>query len=148
VERLARYYAACYVETPGYENRLALRMLASWFDERTAEWMVDECIRAGITTSAFEAGIPTALYMDRESASPCRHAPRHHRPQWTYTTTNVLPKDAPRWYAMRATDSMCSLPTAVTHAGMHMRKMAGLTDQRIPRRGRVIRPTPSGDEGA
>jgi hypothetical protein len=73
VERLARYYAACYVETPGYENRLALRMLASWFDERTAEWMVDECIRAGITMSASVAGIPTVL---RASIPRRAHGPR------------------------------------------------------------------------
>jgi hypothetical protein len=48
-ERLARYYAACYVETPEYESQLALEMLTSWFDERTAEWVADECIRAGNT---------------------------------------------------------------------------------------------------
>jgi hypothetical protein len=157
-ERLARYYAACYVETPGYETRLALRMLTSWFDERTAELVAGECIWAGIIMSASEAGIPTALrgsiprrsgtYMDLESANPCRH-PRRRRPLWTYTT-NVLPKDARRWYAMVATNSMYSLPIAVTHAGANMRKMAGLTDQggRTPRCGRMIRPTPSGDEDA
>jgi hypothetical protein len=60
-ERLARSCAVCYVETPGYENRLALRMLMSWFDERTADWVAGECIRAGIAMSASEAGIPTAL---------------------------------------------------------------------------------------
>jgi hypothetical protein len=72
-ERLARYYAACYVETPGYGSRLALRMLTSWFDERTAEWMAGECIRAGITMSASEAGIPTVL----RASIPCRaYGPR------------------------------------------------------------------------
>jgi hypothetical protein len=60
-ERLARYDAACYVETPECESQLALEMLTSWFDERTAEWVADECIRAGIPMSAFEAGISTVL---------------------------------------------------------------------------------------
>jgi hypothetical protein len=72
-ERLARYYAACYVETPGYENRLASRMLMSWFDKRTAEWVAGECIRAGISMSASEAGIPTAL---RASIPRRTHGPR------------------------------------------------------------------------
>jgi hypothetical protein len=153
-ERLARYYAAWYVETPEYESRLALVVLMSWFNERTAEWMADECVRASMAMNALEAGISTVLgvsiprraHMGLESASPCRH-PKHPRPRWTYTT-NVLPKDSRRWYAMGATDSTWSLPTAVTHAGMRMRKMAGRTNQQIPRRGRMIRPTPSGDEDA
>ena len=72
-ERLARYYVACYVETPECESQLALKMLTSWFDERTAEWMADECIRPGITMSAFEAGIPTVL---RASIPRRAHGPR------------------------------------------------------------------------
>jgi hypothetical protein len=35
---------------------------------------------------------------------------------------------------MGATDSTYSLPTAVAHAGIRMRKVVGLTNQRIPRR--------------
>jgi hypothetical protein len=62
-ERLARYYAACYVEIPGCENQRALEMLTSWFGERTMEWVTDECIQAGMIMSASEAGtgLPTAL---------------------------------------------------------------------------------------
>jgi hypothetical protein len=60
-ERLARYYAACYVETPEYERRLALEMPTSWFDERTAEWTADECVRAGMAMNALEAGISAVL---------------------------------------------------------------------------------------
>jgi hypothetical protein len=60
-ERLARYYASCYVETPEYERRMALEMLMSWFDERTAEWMAGEYVRAGMTMNAIEVGTSTVL---------------------------------------------------------------------------------------
>jgi hypothetical protein len=60
-ERLVRYYATCHVEIPECENQRALEMLASWFGERTMEWVTDECIQAGIIMSASEAGMPTAL---------------------------------------------------------------------------------------
>jgi hypothetical protein len=72
-ERLARYYAACYVETPEYEIRLALEMLMNWFDERTAEWVADEYVRASMTMSALEAGISTVL---RASIPRRAHGPR------------------------------------------------------------------------
>jgi hypothetical protein len=49
---------------------------------------------------------------------------------------NALPKDAQRWYAMEASDSTSSLPTAATLAGMNMRKTAGFTGLRAPGRGR------------
>jgi hypothetical protein len=39
-------------------------------------------------------------------------------------------------------------PTAATPAGANMRKMAGFTGQRAPKRGRMTRPTPSGGEDA
>jgi hypothetical protein len=46
--------------------------------------------------------------LDRESRSP-RHHRGHRRPRWTYTT-NALPMNAQRWYAMGASDNTCSLP--------------------------------------
>jgi hypothetical protein len=157
-EKLARYYAACYVEIPWCESQRALEMLMSWFGERTMEWVTDECARAGVSTKVSEVKMvePSAPglqghqypvgHTDHESKSPHWH-PRRRRPQWTYTT-NVLPMDARRWYAMGVTDSICSPPTAATHAGASIRKVAGLMDQRTPRRGRMTRPTPSGGEDA
>jgi hypothetical protein len=73
VERLARHDAACYVETPAYESQLALEVLTSWFDERTADWVADEYVRAGMAMSPFEAGISTAL---RASIPRRAHGPR------------------------------------------------------------------------
>jgi hypothetical protein len=53
-EKLARYYAACYVEIPWHESQRAPEMPMGWFGERTMEWVTDECARAGVTTKASE----------------------------------------------------------------------------------------------
>jgi hypothetical protein len=55
-EILARYHAACYVETPWHESERALAVLTQWFTERTMEWVVGECIQAGIIMDTTEAG--------------------------------------------------------------------------------------------
>jgi hypothetical protein len=154
-ERLARYDAACYVETPEYERRLAFEMLTSWFDERTAEWMADECARAGMATNPLGAGISAVL---RASMPRRAHGPRERgslpASQTSPPTMDIYHDCATEGCTALVCngggggDSTCSLPTAVTHAGIRMRKTAGLTNQRIPRRGQMIRPTPSGDEGA
>jgi hypothetical protein len=44
--RLARYYAACYVEIPWDARQQALAMLMGWFGGQTTEWIADECARA------------------------------------------------------------------------------------------------------
>jgi hypothetical protein len=74
-EKLARYYAACYVEITWHESQRALEMLMSWLGERTMEWVTDECARAGVTTKASEVemGEPSA---PRASIPRRKHGPR------------------------------------------------------------------------
>jgi hypothetical protein len=107
------------------ERQQALGMLMSWFSGRTMEWVADECARAGVTAKVSEAemdepsapGIPRQKPGSREQEPPS--PPQTSPPtRWTYTM-HALPKDAQCWYAMGASDSTCSLPTAAIPAGMN-----------------------------
>jgi hypothetical protein len=77
-EKLARYYAACYVEIPWDERQRAFGMLMNWFSGRTVEWVADECARAGVTVKVSEAemggtsapGIPRQWPGPREQEPP------------------------------------------------------------------------------
>ena len=76
--RLARYYAACYVEIPWDERQRALGMLMRWSGEQTTEWIADECARAGLTTTVPEAevGSATAPGLPREEPGPREQEPQ------------------------------------------------------------------------
>ena len=88
--RLARYYAACYVEIPWDERQRALGMLMSWFGEQTTEWIADECARAGLTTTVPEAevGSATAPGLPREEPGPREQEPQS-QPQAVSPTMDI-----------------------------------------------------------
>ena len=77
--RLARYYAACYVEIPWAERQQALAILMKWFGDQTTKWIADECARAGLTTPVpeEEVGSTTAPGLPRREEP----GPREQEPQ-------------------------------------------------------------------
>ena len=89
-EKLARYYAACYVEIPWDERQSAFGMLMSWFGGRTLEWVADECARAGVTAKVSEAemGEPSAPGIPRTPSET-----RAARARAPITTSDIAAHD-------------------------------------------------------
>ena len=90
--RLARYYAACYVEIPWDERQQALAMLMEWFGEQMTEWIAGECARAGLTTTTTvpeaEVGSATAPGLPREEPGPREQEPQP-QPQAVSPTMDI-----------------------------------------------------------
>jgi hypothetical protein len=100
-EKLARYYAACYVEIPWDERQRAFGMLMSWFSGRTMEWVADECARAGVAMKVPEAemGGTSAPGIPRQKPGPREQEPPPP-PQTSPPTMDIYHACAAEWCAV------------------------------------------------